>query len=165
MEWLNSGWGVTVLAALISTAVTLAFRWWDRTAVEWVLVAEAHGSTLPGRDGQTKFTLIAHNAGTGTAYDVRTRRRRGPRYEEWHEFEAAVVRPGEIVTITEHTSDWDALELDLSWTASPTRPCKPFRRKGGRRTSIRLRPAQQWSHDGLLGPGGQTFPRLPGEPA
>ena len=159
----SSTWVAALVAAVVSVAVTVGFRWWDRACVWWVLIGEAHLPYDAGRKlDALKFTATLHNAGNGTAYDVRSRRRIGPQYDDWESFEAAIVRPGESVTLTQQSNGaWDDLEIDLSWSVSPRRSYRQRRVGRGRRQTLALRPSARWNYDGDTSGSTGARPRLP----
>lgn len=156
-----------LVAGAVAVAVNLLFRWHDRTVVRWVAVGEAHAALNERGQADPKrvvLNLTLHNVGDGTAHEVTTRRRNGPQYFAWLEFEAAHVRPGESISLTATTGDWESFELDLFWSDSPTssirgrwsrrhRKGQPALRKG-----LRLSPPQHWTNDGAIG---KPRPRLP----
>jgi len=67
VEW----WQVVPTAALVSAAVTLGIRWWDRPRPRLVFDAlSTDRSFLSPVEGHTELWVEVTNAGDGTAFDV-----------------------------------------------------------------------------------------------
>jgi hypothetical protein len=129
MEWW-SGVGAAIVAAVVSLATSIVFRWWESRRVVWVVTGEAYEEYSGGRaTGKIRAELELHNAGDGDAFDVRLTRYNGGEYKTWDTFEGGRIAPGETVSIKfnlEHEI-WKTAWFEVIARATPVHRSKTNR--------------------------------------
>jgi len=117
------GIGTTLVAALVSLAVSFAFRAWESHKVEWIVTGEAHDEYESGRaTGRIRANVLFHSVGDGDAYGVISVRCNGTGYEPFGTFEQGKVASGSSVEIVMSVDPekWDDAWVELLWESSPT---------------------------------------------
>ena len=139
-HWISDG-GVgtaATVATLVSTTVTLWFRFWERPEAEWIVTGSFALSIATEDHPERKVVVVGRlwNVGDGDAFRVRTRglncQARPDRDEpsdptrqplRLAERSAAVVRSGDStpLVISVMRDEWDSASFDVTWTRPPTR--------------------------------------------
>lgn len=139
-HWITDG-GVgtaATVATLVSTTVTLWFRFWERPEAEWIVTGHFALSIATEEHPERKVVVVGRlwNVGDGDAFRVRTTgfncqarpdhdKSPGPTMQPLRlaERSAAVVRSGDStpLVVSVMRDEWDSASFDVAWTRPPTR--------------------------------------------
>lgn len=116
-----------LVSAVVSFAVTVILRVWDRRTVEWLVAGEAHPTYFAGEKKDMVLNLELWNTGDADAYDVRLIRCNGvnpdtgKEWECWETFEAGCIKAGEHVAFTMKPSfaSWETCWVKVVFRPSP----------------------------------------------
>jgi hypothetical protein len=121
---------VALISAPVSLLVAIAFRWWEKRAVRWVVTGEAYVEYQSGMPtGANIAKLQVHNAGDADAYNVRLTRCNGGEFSSWETFEVGRLAPGENfpVTVSAIPENWETAWIEIIYQPTPVHRRKPTR--------------------------------------